>query len=60
MLGAKEFPLADIPLADMIAKAEAGTYQAKPARVFRFDEIVEAHRVMEAGQAGGKMVVAVN
>jgi NADPH2:quinone reductase len=60
VLGAKEFPLADIPLADMIAKAEAGTYQAKPARVFRFDEIVEAHRVMEAGQAGGKMVVAVN
>jgi NADPH2:quinone reductase len=44
----------------MIAKAEAGTYKAKPARVFRFDEIVEAHRVMEAGQAGGKMVVAVN
>jgi NADPH:quinone reductase len=60
VLGAKEFPLADIPLADMIARAEAGTYQAKPARVFRFDEIVEAHRVMEAGQAGGKMVVAVN
>jgi NADPH:quinone reductase len=60
VLGSKEFPLADIPLADMIAKAEAGTYQAKPARVFRFDEIVEAHRVMEAGQAGGKMVVAVD
>jgi NADPH2:quinone reductase len=60
VLGSKEFPLADIPLADMIAKAEAGTYKAKPARVFRFDEIVEAHRVMEAGQAGGKMVVAVN
>jgi len=60
VLGTKEFPLADIPLADMIAKAEAGAYQAKPARVFRFEEIVEAHRVMEAGQAGGKMVVAVN
>jgi NADPH2:quinone reductase len=60
VLGSQEFPLADIPLADMIAKAEAGTYQAKPARVFSFDEIVEAHRVMEAGQAGGKMVVAVN
>jgi NADPH:quinone reductase len=60
VLGSKEFPLADIPLADMIAKAEAGTYQAKPARVFRFDEIVEAHRVMDAGQAGGKMVVAVD
>jgi hypothetical protein len=26
-------------------------------RVFRFDEIREAHRVMEANEAGGKMVV---
>jgi NADPH:quinone reductase len=57
--GAHGYPLADIPLAKMIAKAEAGTYQAKPVRVFEFDEIVEAHRVMESGQAGGKMVVAV-
>ena len=44
----------------MIAKAEAGRYQAKPARVFGFDEIVEAHRAMERGLAAGKMVVAVN
>ena len=29
----------------------------KPARIFRFDEIREAHRVMEAHEAGGKMVV---
>jgi NADPH:quinone reductase len=27
--------------------------------VFGFEEIREAHRVMEAGQAGGKMVVVV-
>ena len=26
-------------------------------RVFRFEEIHEAHRVMEASGAGGKMVV---
>ena len=39
------------------AKAEAGVYQAKPARVFGFEEIAEAHQVMEAGQAGGKLVV---
>jgi hypothetical protein len=26
---------------------------------FSFDEIREAHRVMEAGEAGGKMVVVV-
>jgi NADPH:quinone reductase-like Zn-dependent oxidoreductase len=29
------------------------------ARVFRFDDIQEAHRVMESNQAGGKMVVLV-
>ncbi|MFJ1709278.1 hypothetical protein [Kitasatospora sp. NPDC088346] len=28
--------------------------------MFRFDEIVEAHRVMEAGQALGKMVVTLD
>ena len=60
VLGTEGFPLADIPLQEMIAKAEAGRYQAKPVRVFGFEEIVEAHRTMERGLAGGKMVVAVN
>ncbi len=59
VLGTDEFPLAEIPLAEMIAKAEQGVYQAKPARVFGFDDIVEAHRVMESGLAGGKMTVSV-
>jgi NADPH:quinone reductase-like Zn-dependent oxidoreductase len=44
----------------MIAKAEAGGYQAKPAQVFGFDQIVQAHRAMEEGAAAGKMVVAVS
>jgi len=60
VLGTESFPLAEIPLAEMIAKAEAGRYQAKPVRVFGFGEIVEAHRAMEAGLAAGKMVVEVN
>ena len=60
VLGTDEFPLADIPLQDMITKAEAGRYQAKPARVFGFDEIVKAHRAMEEGLAAGKMVVTVS
>ena len=59
VLGTSAFPLAEIPLADMITKAEQGIYQARPARVFGFDNIVEAHRVMESGQAGGKMTVSV-
>ena len=60
VLGGEGFPLTEIPLADMIAKAEAGRYRAKPVRVFGFDQIVEAHRAMEEGAAGGKMVVAVS
>jgi NADPH2:quinone reductase len=60
VLGTDSFPLADIPLQQMITKAEAGRYQAKPARVFGFEEIVQAHRAMEEGQAVGKMVVAVS
>ena len=39
----------------MIGKAESGRYQAEPARVFGFDEIVEAHRVMESGRASGRV-----
>jgi NADPH:quinone reductase len=60
VLGTADFPLADIPLAELIGKAEAGRYRAKPVRVFAFDQIVEAHQAMEEGQAVGKMVVAVS
>ena len=60
VLGTEGFPLAEIPLADIIAKAEAGRYKARPVRVFGFGEIIEAHRAMEEGAAGGKMVVAVS
>jgi NADPH2:quinone reductase len=60
VLGTEGFPLADIPLQEMIAKAESGRYRAKPVKVFGFEEIVEARRAMEQGLAAGKMVVAVN
>ncbi|WP_327280116.1 MULTISPECIES: zinc-binding dehydrogenase [unclassified Streptomyces] len=59
VLGSPEFPLADVPLDAVYAKVEAGVFPAGPVRVFRFAEIVEAHRVMEAGEALGKMVVTV-
>jgi NADPH:quinone reductase-like Zn-dependent oxidoreductase len=36
-----------------------GTYRAKPARVFAFDEIAAAHRLMESNGADGKVVVKV-
>jgi NADPH:quinone reductase-like Zn-dependent oxidoreductase len=55
--GKPGFPLSDVPLQAIAADAEAGRYKAKPTRVFRFEDIREAHRVMESNEAKGKMVV---
>jgi NADPH:quinone reductase-like Zn-dependent oxidoreductase len=57
VFGKPGFPLSDVPLQTIAADVEAGRYKAKPSRVFRFEDIQEAHRVMESNQAGGKMVV---
>lgn len=59
VFGSPAFPLSDVPLGDIARQVADGLLDAKPAKVFRFDEIVEAHRIMEAGEAGGKMVVTV-
>jgi NADPH:quinone reductase-like Zn-dependent oxidoreductase len=59
VFGKPGFPLSDVPLQTIAEQVAAGRYQAKPARVFRFEDIREAHRVMESNQAGGKMVVLV-
>jgi NADPH:quinone reductase len=56
-VGGKAYPLSAIPFQEIVDKVQAGVYQAKPARVFPFEEIAEAHRVMEASRAGGKLVV---
>ncbi|MBI3896975.1 MAG: zinc-binding dehydrogenase [Gammaproteobacteria bacterium] len=57
MFGTPEFPLSQVPLQSIVERAESGVYRAKPARVFRFDEIQEAHRLMETDRANGKLVV---
>jgi NADPH:quinone reductase-like Zn-dependent oxidoreductase len=57
VFGTPGFPLSDVPLQAIAEQVAAGRLRAKPSRVFRFEEIREAHRVMEAGEAGGKMVV---
>lgn len=57
VFGAQEFPLSEVPMQTIVDRAAAGSYKARPARVFRFEEISEAHRVMDANQAGGKLVV---
>jgi NADPH2:quinone reductase len=60
VFGTPGFPLSDVPLQDIAAQVAAGQLEAAPARVFSFDDIHEAHRVMEAGEAGGKMVVVID
>jgi NADPH:quinone reductase-like Zn-dependent oxidoreductase len=59
VFGTPEFPVSDIPLQAIVDKAAAGIYKAKPARVFQFDNIREAHEAMESNQANGKMVVRI-
>jgi NADPH2:quinone reductase len=57
MFGKPGLPLSDVPLQAIAADVKAGRYRAKPSRVFRFEDIREAHRVMESNEAKGKMVV---
>lgn len=57
MFGTQEFPLSEVPLQAIVDRVADGTYRAKPARVFRFEGIQEAHRLMESGEANGKIVV---
>jgi NADPH:quinone reductase-like Zn-dependent oxidoreductase len=45
------------PLRDLVAQVEAGTLRVNIGKVFRLDEIAEAHRCMESNKAGGKIVV---
>jgi NADPH:quinone reductase-like Zn-dependent oxidoreductase len=59
VFGTPGFPLSDVPLQTIADQVAAGRYKARPWRVFRFEDIREAHRVMEANAAGGKMVVRV-
>jgi NADPH:quinone reductase-like Zn-dependent oxidoreductase len=59
VLGGEGFPISDVPLQAIVEKAERGVFAARPSRVFAFDQIVEAHRAMDSGEAGGKVVVTV-
>ena len=60
VFGGPDLPLSAIPFQDFVARAESGLYRAAPAHVFDFDAIVEAHRLVESGQASGKIVVRVD
>jgi NADPH:quinone reductase-like Zn-dependent oxidoreductase len=56
-IGSDVYPMSAIPLQQIVEKVEAGDYKAAPSRVLSFEEIATAHRIMEAGDAAGKLVV---
>jgi NADPH:quinone reductase-like Zn-dependent oxidoreductase len=45
------------PLQELVEQIAAGSLRVQIGKVFRLDEIVEAHRCMEENKAGGKIVV---
>ncbi|KAJ7905268.1 GroES-like protein [Mycena olivaceomarginata] len=53
VFGSDEFPLTDVPLADIVDLVASGKLEAEPKSVFEFGE-------KWTGQAGGKMVVVVD
>jgi NADPH:quinone reductase-like Zn-dependent oxidoreductase len=59
VFGLPQFPLAEVPMQTIVDRVAAGIYQAKPSRVFSFDEIQAAHQLMDSGKALGKIVVRV-
>jgi len=45
------------PLEELAKQIKAGTLKLQIGKVFKLDQIVEAHRAMEENTAGGKIVV---
>jgi NADPH:quinone reductase-like Zn-dependent oxidoreductase len=45
------------PLEDLVEQIAAGQLSIQIGKVFKLDEIVEAHRCMGENEAGGKIVV---
>jgi NADPH:quinone reductase-like Zn-dependent oxidoreductase len=57
VFGMAGFALRDVPLQQLIERVAEGEYRAKPARVFPFGQIADAHGLVESGDANGKVVV---
>jgi NADPH:quinone reductase-like Zn-dependent oxidoreductase len=53
--GPEDFMLT--PLDELVEEVAAGRLRVQVGKVFRLDDIVEAHRAMEGNTAGGKIVV---
>ena len=46
-----------MPLQELVDQIQAGELRVPIGKVFRIDDIVEAHRLMDSNAAGGKVVV---
>ena len=55
--GTPGFELERVPLQDIVERVEQGLYHARPAQVFAFADIADAHRYLDAGAGLGKAVV---
>ncbi|KAI0412548.1 GroES-like protein [Xylaria grammica] len=57
VLGTPGFELSNIPFLEIVRKIEQGKWDAKPARIFGYQDIVNAHRALDSHSVGGKIVV---
>ena len=57
LFGTKDFPHSDIPLQKIVDRVANGTYKTRPVKVFPFEQLPDAHRLMESNSANGKIVV---
>jgi NADPH:quinone reductase-like Zn-dependent oxidoreductase len=57
LFGTKDFPHSDVPMQRIVDRVADGTYKARPVKIFPFDHIPDAHRLMESNGANGKIVV---
>jgi NADPH:quinone reductase len=60
VFGTQDYPLSDIPFQQIIDNAASGVYKAKPSHIFEFDQIQAAHRLLDAHDAQGKIVVQIS
>ncbi len=59
LLGTPEYPVKNIPLQSIVDSVAKGHWPASPARVVSFEQLPEAHRLMESNAANGKIVVQI-
>ena len=57
LLGTKDFPHCAVPMQQIVDRVADGTYRASPVRVFPFEQIPDAQRLMESNSVNGKIVV---